>query len=86
MPKSTPSKLLYMKKYNAKPANVNKRELNNQARQEAIREGRAKVGDNTEVDHVKPLRKGGTNADSNTRVIPESKNAAWRKNKRGYDR
>lgn len=86
MPKSTPAKLAYQKKYNARPENVNKREANNRARQEAIREGRARVGDGTEVDHKKPLRHGGTNAPSNLRVVKESKNAAWRKGKHGYDR
>lgn len=86
MPKSTPQKLRYQKAYNAKPANVNLRENNNQARQAAIRAGRAHVGDGTEVDHIKPQRKGGTNAPGNLRVIKEAKNAAWRKGKRGYDR
>lgn len=86
MPKSSPAKLAYQKRYNARPENVNKREANNRARQEAIREGRARVGDGTEVDHKKPLRHGGTNAPSNLRVVKGSKNAAWRKGKHGYDR
>ena len=86
MPKSTPQKLKYQKDYNAREENKDKRVLNNAARRGAIREGRAHVGDGTEVDHKKPLRKGGTNADSNLQVIPEGKNAAWRKGKKGYDR
>jgi hypothetical protein len=85
MPESTPAKLKYQKEYNARPKEKHKRALNNAARRKAIREGKAKVGDGTEVDHKKPLRKGGTNAGSNLRVIPESQNAAWRKGHRGSD-
>lgn len=43
-------------------------------------------GDGKEVDHKKPIRKGGTNGGGNTRVVPKSKNRAWRKGKKGYDR
>lgn len=85
MPKSTPAKLRYQKAYNARPENVNKREKNNAARQEAIREGRAKVGDNTDVDHKKPLRKGGSNAESNLRVTDRGSNRGWRKGHKGKD-
>jgi hypothetical protein len=85
MPKSSPAKLKYQKAYNARPAEKHKRALNNAARRKAIREGRAHKGDGTEVDHKRPLRKGGTNASSNLRVIPEAKNAAWRKGHSGSD-
>lgn len=86
MPKSSKAKLEWQKEYNATPEQKRKRVLNNAARREAIREGRAKVGDGTEVDHKVPLRKGGTNAKTNLRVVKEETNAAWRKGKRGYDR
>ena len=43
------------------------RAARNKARRKAIREGRAKVGDNTAVDHIKPLSKGGSR-DGATRV------------------
>jgi hypothetical protein len=86
MAKSSKAKLAYQKEYNAREENKDKRVMNNAARREAIREGRAKVGDGTEVDHKTPLRKGGSNADSNLRVVPGGKNAAWRKGKKGYDR
>lgn len=79
MPKSSPAKLAFQKAYNAKPENVNKREANNRARQAAIRSGKAKVGDDTQVDHVKMLDEGGTNAPSNLRVISRKENAGWRK-------
>lgn len=41
------------------------RAIRNNARREAIREGKAKVGDGTVVNHKKPLSKGGSNAKSN---------------------
>ena len=62
MPKSSKQKLAYQREYNARPENVAKRVQNNAARREAIREGKARVGDGTNVDHRVPLDKGGTNA------------------------
>lgn len=52
---------------------------NNKARREAIREGRASKGDGTHVDHKMPLDKGGSTAKSNTRVVSNKTNRAWRK-------
>lgn len=51
-----------------------RRAARNKARREAIREGRAKVGDGTEVDHVKPLSEGGSNAKSNLRIVKKRAN------------
>ena len=48
---------------------VSLRVLRNKARRKALREGRAKKGDNTHVDHKIPLSKGGGNGDGNTRVV-----------------
>ncbi len=79
MPKSSKAKLEYQREYNARPENVNKREKNNAARQAAIREGKARVGDGTNVDHKVMLDKGGTNAKSNLRVVSEKENKGWRK-------
>ncbi len=55
----------------------------NAARRQAIREGRAKKGDGTNVDHKKPIREGGGNSKSNTRVVDAEKNKGWRKGKKG---
>ena len=46
----------------------------NKARREAIREGRASVGDGTHVDHKVPLSKGGGSGDGNTRVVTAKTN------------
>ncbi len=79
MPKSSPAKLAYQKKYNAKPEELAKRIKNNQARLAAIKAGTAHVGDGTQVDHEVPLDMGGTNAKGNTRVVSRKFNEAWRK-------
>lgn len=79
MPKSSKAKLEYQREYNARPENVAKRVKNNAARREAIREGRARVGDGKDVDHKRPLDKGGTNAGNNTRVVSRASNRGWRK-------
>ena len=42
-------------------------------------------GDGKDVDHKTPIRKGGTNADSNTRVVDKEDNRGWRKGRKGYD-
>ena len=57
----------------------------NAARREAEREGKVSKGDGKDVDHKIPIRKGGTNADSNTRVVDKEDNRGWRKGKKGYD-
>ena len=50
--------------------------LRKAARRAAIKSGTVKKGDKKDVDHKKPLCKGGTNAKSNLRVISRKKNRA----------
>jgi hypothetical protein len=50
------------------------RAARNQARKVAKREGRVKKGDGKEIDHKKPLSKGGSHAKSNQRVVSRSTN------------
>lgn len=64
--------------YNARPENVKKRSMNNQARAQLMKEGLVKKGDGKDVDHKKPLRSGGSNDRSNLRAVAQSKNRAWR--------
>jgi hypothetical protein len=85
MAKSSAKKLAYMAEYQKKEENVEKRVDRNRARRHAIADGKAKVGDGKDVDHKVPLRKGGSDADSNTRVVSAKKNRGWRKGKKGYD-
>lgn len=84
MPQSSPAKLAYQREYNARPENVRKRELNNAARAKAIREGKVRVGDGKDVDHIKPLENGGGNK-NNTRVVSQKTNRGWRKGSASYD-
>ena len=83
MTKSSKEKLEYMAKYQQKPENVEKRVDRNRARRHAIADGKVKKGDGLDIDHKVPLRKGGSDKDSNTRVVDASTNRGWRKGKSG---
>ena len=68
------------REYNATPEATAKRVANNQARREAARQGKVKVGDGKDVDHKRPLSKGGSNSASNLRVVPKSVNRSFARN------
>ena len=53
------------------------------ARNQAIAEGRVKRGDNKDIDHTRPLSKGGSTSRSNTRVVSQSSNRSFSRNKDG---
>jgi 5-methylcytosine-specific restriction endonuclease McrA len=69
--------------YNSRPEQKKRRAARNQARAEAMRDGRVRKGDGKDVDHKKPLSKGGSNHKSNTRVLSASKNRSFKRNKDG---
>jgi len=76
----TPSQIKKMDRgYNARPDNVRKRDQRNSARAKLAKAGLVHKGDGKDVDHIKPVRSGGTNARSNLRVISKSVNRAWAK-------
>lgn len=85
MTKSTARKLEYQKAFNARPEEVAKRVKNNAARREAIKDGRARVGDGKDVAHKKSLENGGTNAKSNLAVESRAANRGWRKGSGSYN-
>lgn len=58
------------REYQGKPEQIHNRSLRNQARRKL---GLAK-GDSREVDHIKPISKGGTNSRSNLRAISREVN------------
>lgn len=60
--------------YQATTEQKKNRAQRNAARREAIADGRAAKGDGKDVDHKKPISKGGTNAPSNTRVVSRGTN------------
>jgi hypothetical protein len=83
MNKGGPTKAAYDKAYNARPEQVKKREMRNQARAEMARDGKVHKGDGKDVDHKKMLDGGGTNDKSNLRVVDKETNRGWRKRQIG---
>lgn len=67
----------YEKEYrrdHSKPEDIKDRAARNAARRDAMAEGKVKKGDGKEVDHKRPLSKGGGNSKSNTRVVSRTTN------------
>jgi len=62
---------------------IKQRTKRNQARKMMEKKGRVRKGDGKEVDHIKPLSKGGSNKRSNLRVVSRRKN---RKKRNRYRR
>lgn len=84
MNKGGATKAAYDKAYNARPEEVVKRVKRNQARATMEKAGKVTKGDGKDVDHKKPLKKGGSNGTSNLAVKSETANRGWRKGKSGY--
>lgn len=70
-------------KYNSRPEQIANRVEQNKARREMEKAGKVHKGDGKQVDHKKPLSKGGSGAKSNLRVVPASKNMSFSRNKNG---
>jgi len=68
---STKQKLEYQKAYNA--------------RREAMKDGKARVGDGKDVAHKKSLENGGGNGKGNTAVQARATNRGWRKGSSSYN-
>jgi hypothetical protein len=66
--------------YQGKPDQIKKRAKRNAARAELMKEGKVSKGDGKDVDHVKPLSKGGTSARGNLKVKPASANRSFSRN------
>ncbi len=62
---------------------IKKRAERNAARAEMMKEGKVHKGDGTDVDHVKPLGMGGSNATGNLRVSSPSNNRSFKRNSKG---
>lgn len=60
--------------YQSRPEQKRNRAKRNNARRRLEREGRVSKGDGKDIDHKKPLSKGGSNNDSNLRVVSKSTN------------
>lgn len=66
----------YDKKYESSPKQRAARVERDLARRELAKEGKVSKGDNKDVDHIRPVSKGGTNSRSNLRAISASANRA----------
>lgn len=60
--------------YESRPEQVRNRVIRNKARAAAMKKGLVHKGDTKEVDHIRPLAKGGSSKASNTRVTSRSFN------------
>jgi hypothetical protein len=64
------------KDFHGKPEQIAKRAERVKARRIMEKEGTAHKGDGKDVDHIKPLKSGGTSARSNLRMRSVAKNRA----------
>lgn len=67
--------------YDGTEAVKKKRAQRNKARRMLEREGVVKKGDGKDVNHKKPLSKGGKTTPGNLAVVPASKNRTYKRNK-----
>jgi hypothetical protein len=77
MPKSSKAKLEYQAQYNKEHAA--EQVARRRAQRHAIAAGTQKIGDGVDLDHKKPLNKGGSTDDSNVRARSVKENRGWRK-------
>ena len=86
MPFMTNGKRDYKKqyeKYDGKESVKKDRAKRNGARRMLEEEGKVSKGDGKDVDHKKPLSKGGGNGKSNLRVTSKSSNRSFPRKKNG---
>jgi hypothetical protein len=62
---------------------IKKREERNLARAEMMREGKVHKGDGQDVDHIKPLDKGGSPGKQNLRVVSAGENRSFSRDSKG---
>ena len=69
--------------YHSKPEQKKNRAKRNAARATLAAQGRVVKGDGKDVDHKRPLSKGGSNKVSNLRVVMKSSNRSFARTKNG---
>ena len=69
--------------YQGKPEQIKRRAKRNKARAELEKKGRVHKGDGMDVDHKKPLSKGGTTVRSNLRVKDDNANRSYKRTSKG---
>lgn len=70
-------------KYDGKDSVKKDRAKRNNARRQLEAEGKVSKGDGKDVDHKKPLSKGGSNGRSNLRAVSKSSNRSFARKKNG---
>ena len=86
MPYMTNGKRDYKKeyaKYHSRDEQIKNRSERTTARRKANEDGITKKGDGKDLDHKKPLSRGGSNERSNLRVVDKSTNRSFARNKDG---
>lgn len=83
--KARPYKKEY-EQYHGTPKQKANRAQRNAARRAADRKGQVSKGDGKDVDHKKPISKGGTNATSNLRVTSKRNNRSFPRQSNGKPR
>jgi len=66
--------------YKSQPAQIKARVERNRARRIMQEAGLVHKGDGKEVDHIKPISKGGSTTRSNLRVVSASANDSFKRN------
>ena len=66
--------------YESTPKQIKNRGKRNSARAELMQAGKVSKGDGQDVDHIKPLSKGGTSSTKNLRVTSASNNRSFSRN------
>jgi hypothetical protein len=79
MPYKNPADRAAYPAYDQKPEVKKKRAARNKARAMMERDGLVHKGDGKDVDHKKPLSKGGATTRSNLRVEPASTNRSFKR-------
>lgn len=69
--------------YHSRPDQIAKRSERVTARREMEKAGKVSKGDGMDVDHKRPLSRGGSNANSNLRVRTSSANRSFQRNADG---
>lgn len=70
-------------KYQGTATQKKNRAERNTARRRAEKAGRVHKGDGKDVNHIKPLSKGGSNKSSNTNIQSEHDNRSYRRTAKG---
>lgn len=69
-------------RYQSKPEQIANRSERNQARAALAKKGVVHKGDGMDVDHKRPIVKGGSNAAGNLRAVPKSENRSFARTKK----